>query len=228
MLKKLFVAAALLLPSLASGQVSFSFANYVSNGSGFTEQLIVRNANLYSDPTITYVNGPLYLDVGGAIGTFCFRTDVTCFLGVTTGFSTGVVQDKVFTLAGQMWYPNPSYSPVDCSVASSECLSRTLVGSNDLGILGCQVAARNAPSAYTLRTCAADGYTGGLGFNIFFNVNAPAGLAVPAFSGTDILASMTNTPIAGPNALLAPEPATVALFGVGLLVVGMVRRRWAA
>lgn len=231
MLKKLLLAAALALPSVGHAQVEFSFANFVTTQNGFTTTLLFRDGNKFTDPTIVALGKSFQVSTSESVHAFCQQMYTCELFGGQRSYFVGNVQHADFS-AGTGTYRaqvDGYYDAGSCFLPYGDtCVTKAFDAM--YSVYGCQAPAISGIAEYQARTCAASGYDGWLALDLHFAYFAQpfaAPVSVPTFSALDLKATFNPVTLAGVNALVAPEPTTWALCGLGLLAIAAARRRHA-
>lgn len=225
MLKRLLFAA-LLAPSIAHAQAEYLFTGGTLAGGIFSTTLMFRSTNTYSSPDITSIfafrvrAASRVVDACNAVGPFACT-----LLSLNLGTTSGNVQTQDFIAGGRLFDGGHFFQEDSCA---GHCDNR-LYSTVGFGVFGCQVPffpySGNGPlyvGDYIARTCATDGYDGWFAIPLRF---AAPGVADFAMSDSDLSVSFVTRAYAGPSAIVAPEPATLALLAAGLAAVAVSRRR---
>jgi hypothetical protein len=233
-MRRLISALALILsPMSIQGQVPFEIqnTNFVATQNGFTETILFRNVQQYGAPQ-AIATGQMFLSVSQRLQTFCAPSNIVCsILGLGPMF-VGNVQHNRFTIAGNTY--DPGTPLIGNSFGQDDTFSQVWDPLGSAVLFGCQLPIVQAPDlvrTYYARTCAAEGFDGFLGINVFFQYSVSGSMSPPsilppfAFSAADAELGLSQRIIVGPTLFVTPEPATLLLMAGGLLAIGMVSRR---
>lgn len=227
---KRFLGAALFLCSSATAQAQaeYKFTDYVSTAHGFSATLQFRNTNAFGDPKVLALDNFFSVTAGQRIKDFCTTVYVCDWQGDGGVQYIGNVQRGEF-FAGDFpypWFYESSYEPRGCFFWY--CDGITYVSNSYAKVLGCQVPATS--SIYTGRTCDAAGFDGWLAVAFRFRwdirYDGDSTIVMPDFDTSDLNATFHELELQGPNVMTAvPEPSAWAMIAMGLLAVGVLRRR---